>query len=165
MKKVNKNSPALWENSPTPRSFFGGQTAPSPAHCERSVQIICIGKVNQSLKSQTPPYLPNGDSVGKCFYIIGFITLENGGVGRLQIPKKNRNGVKMPIKHKNPKSPISCKLDTFKQKQLYIFGKTSYNSIFLVKTSHNSIFSAKLCIIPYFWQNLAKLHKFGKTKT
>jgi hypothetical protein len=46
------------------------------------------GKVNQSLKSQTPPYLPNGDSLGKCFYIIGFITLENGGVGRLQIPKK-----------------------------------------------------------------------------
>jgi len=46
------------------------------------------GKVNQRLKSQTPPYLPNGDSVGKCFYIIEFITLENGGVGCLQIPKK-----------------------------------------------------------------------------
>jgi len=45
-------------------------------------------KVNQGLESQTPPYLPNGDSVGKCFYIIGFITLENGGVGRLQIPNK-----------------------------------------------------------------------------
>jgi len=46
------------------------------------------GKVNQRLKSQTPPYLPNGDSVSKFFYIIGFKTLENGGVGHLQIFKK-----------------------------------------------------------------------------
>jgi hypothetical protein len=46
------------------------------------------GKVNQRLKSQTPPYLPNGDSVSKFFYIIGFKTLENGGVGCLQILKK-----------------------------------------------------------------------------
>ncbi len=36
MKKVNKNNPAL-------QSVFGGQTVPSPAHCERSAQIICIG--------------------------------------------------------------------------------------------------------------------------
>jgi hypothetical protein len=36
-------------------------------------------KVNQGLKSQTPPYLPNGDSVREFFYIIGFRTLENGG--------------------------------------------------------------------------------------
>ncbi len=43
MKKVNENSLALQENSPAPRSFFGGQTAPSPTHCERSAQIICIG--------------------------------------------------------------------------------------------------------------------------
>jgi hypothetical protein len=67
-------------------------------------------------KSQTPPYLPNGDSVEEFFYIIGFGTLENGGVGHLQIYKKNRNQIKMPIKHKNPKSLISCKLDTFNQK-------------------------------------------------
>ncbi len=46
MKKVNENSPALRENSPAPRSFFGGQTAPSPAHCERSAQIICISNMN-----------------------------------------------------------------------------------------------------------------------
>ncbi len=39
MKKVNKNSPAL-------RWVFGGQTAPSPAHCERSAQIICIVFMN-----------------------------------------------------------------------------------------------------------------------
>jgi hypothetical protein len=65
---------------------------------------------------QTPPYLPNGDSVEECFYIIGFRTLENGGVGHLQISKKNCNHVKMPIKHKNPKSHISCNPNTFKQK-------------------------------------------------
>jgi hypothetical protein len=38
-------------------------------------------------KSQTPPYLPNGDSVREFFYIIGFRILENGGVGHLQITK------------------------------------------------------------------------------
>jgi hypothetical protein len=38
-------------------------------------------KVNQGLKSQTPPYLPNGDTLWWGFYIIGFKTLENGGVG------------------------------------------------------------------------------------
>ncbi len=48
----------------------------------------CPAKVNQGLKSQTPAYLPNGDSVSKFFYIIGFRTLENGGVGHLQISKK-----------------------------------------------------------------------------
>ncbi len=47
----------------------------------------CLGKVNHGLKSQTPPYLPNGDSVKEFFYIIGFRTLENGGVGHLQISK------------------------------------------------------------------------------
>jgi len=45
-------------------------------------------KVNQGLESQTPPYLPNGDSVEEFFYIIGFRTLENGGVGRFQIPNE-----------------------------------------------------------------------------
>ncbi len=63
MKKVNKNSPA-------PRSLFGGQTAPSPAHYERSAQIICIGK-------------------NKC--TIGFKTLKNGGVGHLKTQKKKPN--------------------------------------------------------------------------
>jgi hypothetical protein len=48
----------------------------------------CPGKVNKGLKSQTPPYLPNGDSVKEFFYIIGFKTFENGGVGHLQISKK-----------------------------------------------------------------------------
>jgi len=48
----------------------------------------CQGKVNQGLKSQTPPYLPNGDSVKEFFYIIGFRTLENGGVGHFQISKR-----------------------------------------------------------------------------
>ncbi len=67
-------------------------------------------------KSQTPPYLPNGDSVEEFFYIIGFRTLENGGVGHLQISKKNSNHVKMRIKHKNPKSHISRKPNTCKQK-------------------------------------------------
>jgi hypothetical protein len=45
-------------------------------------------KVNQGLKSQTPPYLPNGDRLWWAFYTIGFKTLENGGVGHLQIQKK-----------------------------------------------------------------------------
>jgi hypothetical protein len=36
MKKVNKNNLAL-------QSIFSGQLAPSPSHCERSAQIICIG--------------------------------------------------------------------------------------------------------------------------
>jgi hypothetical protein len=44
-------------------------------------------KVNQGLQSQTPPYLPNGDTLWWVFYIIGFKTLENGGVGHLEIPK------------------------------------------------------------------------------
>jgi hypothetical protein len=52
-------------------------------------------KVNQRLKSQTPPYLPNGDTLWWVFYIIGFKTLENGGVGHLQVPKKNCNWVQM----------------------------------------------------------------------
>jgi hypothetical protein len=62
---------------------------PKPGQALKTFKFSAhTGKVNQKLKSQTPPYLPNGDSVGKCFYIIQFITLENGGVGCLQIPKK-----------------------------------------------------------------------------
>jgi len=45
-------------------------------------------KVNQRFKNQTPPYLPNGDSVGEFFYTIRFTTLENGRVDHLQISKK-----------------------------------------------------------------------------
>ncbi len=43
MKKINKNNPPLHENNPSLRTFFGGQTAPSPRPCGRSGQIICIG--------------------------------------------------------------------------------------------------------------------------
>ncbi len=43
MRKFNENSPALHENSPAPCCFFRGQTAPSPARCERTAHIICIG--------------------------------------------------------------------------------------------------------------------------
>jgi hypothetical protein len=46
-------------------------------------------KVNQRLESQTPPYLPNGDRLGKFYYTIGFRTLINGGVGHLKTQKKN----------------------------------------------------------------------------
>jgi len=46
-----------------------------------------LGKVNKGLKRQTP-YLPNGDRLGKVFYTIAFRTLENRGLGHLQIPKK-----------------------------------------------------------------------------
>jgi hypothetical protein len=57
-----------------------------------SIQIFkfydCPGKVNQRLKSQTPPYLPNVDRLGKYFYTIGFKTHDNGEVGHIQIPKK-----------------------------------------------------------------------------
>jgi hypothetical protein len=56
-----------------------------------------IGKVNHGLESQTPPYLPNGDKLGKFYYTIGFTTLQNGEVGHLQIPKKNHNYVQMPM--------------------------------------------------------------------
>jgi hypothetical protein len=67
MKKVNKNSPASCSNSPALLCIFSGQTAPSPRHYTRNAPITKIGKVNQGLKSQTPPYLPNGDSVTKFF--------------------------------------------------------------------------------------------------
>jgi hypothetical protein len=42
-------------------------------------------KSTRDYKVKPPPYLPNGDSVEEFFYIIGFRTLENGGVGHLQI--------------------------------------------------------------------------------
>jgi hypothetical protein len=46
------------------------------------------GKVKQGLESQTPPYLSNGDRLGKYFCTTQFKTFENGGVGHFQIPKK-----------------------------------------------------------------------------
>jgi len=67
-------------------------------------------KVNQGLKSQTPPYLPNGDSVGNFFYIIGFKTLENGGVGRFPISKKKPQLGQNP--HQTQKPQISYILQT-----------------------------------------------------
>jgi hypothetical protein len=45
-------------------------------------------KSTKDWKSQTPPYLPNGDNVGEFSYIIAFRIFENGGVGHLQISKK-----------------------------------------------------------------------------
>jgi hypothetical protein len=35
-----------------------------------------------------PPYLPNGDRLGKFYYTIGFRTLENWWIGHLQISEK-----------------------------------------------------------------------------
>jgi hypothetical protein len=67
-------------------------------------------KVNQGLESQTPPYLPNGDSVGEFFYINGFKTVENGGVGPLQIPKKKPQSGQNA--HQTQKPQISYILQT-----------------------------------------------------
>jgi hypothetical protein len=68
-------------------------------------------KINQRQKSQTPPYLPNGDSVREFFYIVGFKTLENGGIGHLQIskpaPQSNQNA------HQTQKPQISYILQTW----------------------------------------------------
>ncbi len=67
-------------------------------------------KSTQRLKSQPPPYLPNGDSVGECFYIVGFETLENGGVGHVQTskptPQSGQNA------HRTQKPQISYILQT-----------------------------------------------------
>jgi hypothetical protein len=43
VKKVNKNRPALRENSPTLLCIFSGQTAPSPRHYTRNAPITKIG--------------------------------------------------------------------------------------------------------------------------
>jgi hypothetical protein len=117
-------------------NVFGGQTASSLRPYGRNAQIICIGyrpirtfswvfeipkqlyglhypktkKVNQGLKSQTPPYLPNGDSVGEFFYIVGFRTLEDGGVGHLQISKKKPQSRQNA--HQTQKPQISYILQT-----------------------------------------------------
>ncbi len=43
MKKVNKNRPALRENSPALLCIFSGQTAPNPRHYTRNAPITKIG--------------------------------------------------------------------------------------------------------------------------
>jgi hypothetical protein len=54
-----------------------------------NIQILWLPRKSQpGTEKSNPPYLPNGDSVKEFFYIIGFRTLENGGVGHLQISKK-----------------------------------------------------------------------------
>jgi len=67
-------------------------------------------KSTQRLKSETPPYLPNADSVGEFFYIVGFKTLENGGVGHVQTskptPQSGQNA------HQTQKPQISYILQT-----------------------------------------------------
>ncbi len=73
-------------------------------YCEK------LEKSTKDWKSQTPPYLPNGDSVGEFFYIIGFKTLENGGVGPLQISKKQPQSSQNA--HQTQKSQISYILKT-----------------------------------------------------
>ncbi len=54
MKKVNKYRPAPRSNNPALQSLFGGQTAPNPAHCEHSAQIICIGG-EKNINLHPPP--------------------------------------------------------------------------------------------------------------
>jgi hypothetical protein len=63
--------------------------------------------------SQTPPYLPNGEGLEKFYYIIGFRTLENGGIGHLQIPKKKPKLDQNVYVTQKPQIFISCKPDTF----------------------------------------------------
>jgi hypothetical protein len=89
VKKVNKNSLPLRENSLPLRGLFCGQTASSLRPYGRSGQIICIGEF---------------------FYIIGFKTLENGGVGPLQISKKQPQSSQNA--HRTQKSQISYILKT-----------------------------------------------------
>jgi hypothetical protein len=68
------------------------------------------GKVNQGLKSQTPQYLPNGDTLEEFFHTIAFRTLQNGGVGHLQISKnKVQSGQNA---HETQKPQISYILQT-----------------------------------------------------
>ncbi len=61
-------------------------------------------------KKVNPPYPPNGDNVGEFLYIIGFKTLENGGVGHVQILKPTpRSGQNT---HQTQKPQISYILQT-----------------------------------------------------
>jgi hypothetical protein len=62
------------------------------------------------LKSQTPPYLPNGDILEEFFHTIAFRTLQNGGVGHIQISKnKVQSGQNA---HETQKPQISYILQT-----------------------------------------------------
>jgi hypothetical protein len=56
--------------------------------CKPSNSMNIPKKSTKNWKSQTPPYLSNGDRLGKFFCTIMFKTLENGGVGHLQIPRE-----------------------------------------------------------------------------
>jgi hypothetical protein len=47
--------------------------------------------LSRDLKFSKPPYLINGDSVGKFYCTIGFRTFINGGIGHLKTPKKKPN--------------------------------------------------------------------------
>jgi len=73
-------------------------------------------------KISHPPYLPNGDRLGKNKCSIGFKTLKNGGVGHLKTPKQKPNFGEDTHVTLNPKPT-----------QLYIFCKTSHISIILAK--------------------------------
>jgi hypothetical protein len=53
VKKVNKNRPALRENSPALLCIFSGQTAPSPQHYTRNAPITKIGNITNSSKCPT----------------------------------------------------------------------------------------------------------------
>jgi hypothetical protein len=45
-----------------------------------NIQILWQPKKSQpGIRKSNPPYLPNGDRLGKKIYTIGLITLENGG--------------------------------------------------------------------------------------
>jgi hypothetical protein len=57
-------------------------------HCPNFQILWNTEKINQRLKNQTPPYLPNGDTLMDFFSTIRIRTLQNGGVDRLQISKK-----------------------------------------------------------------------------
>jgi hypothetical protein len=67
-------------------------------------------KSQPKIEKSNPPYLPNGDSVGEFFYIIGFRTFENGG-GRSSpnILKKPQSGQNA---HETQKPQISYILQT-----------------------------------------------------
>jgi hypothetical protein len=47
--------------------------------------------LSEDPKFSNPPYLINGDSVGKFYCTIGLTTFINGGVGHIKTPKKKPN--------------------------------------------------------------------------
>jgi len=93
-----------------PQATLWTATVQTLKFCEKT------GKVNQGLESQTPPYLSNGDRLREFFCTIVLRTLENGGVGHLQIPKKKPQQGQNAHVNQNPKSSISCKSSIKSQK-------------------------------------------------